>query len=427
MISRPNPVLSCFALFLLAAFQLPAQTNQGALAGTVVDPSGAVVPSAKIMATDKATGVAVNTVSSSSGVFRFSNLAPGTYSVRTEVKGFAPSVTNSVSIAVSVTTALKIEVNPTSVSTQVTVTEGAPTVETQSSQISSTVTPLQVEELPLSLGGTGALRSPEAFVYLTPGVTGQGTVQGGNTGVWSQRITGNQSMSQEVTLDGIPTDRTEWHQEFDETAPSVDAIQEFTVQTSTIPAEYGHTGGGVVNFVTKGGTNQFHGELYDIFRNEDLDANTWFNNGYKAQAGYTQKAEALYQRPFDKKNDYGGTIGGPVWIPKLYNGRNKTFFFFSGEQYRQSVSGTTVSTLPTAAMRNGDFSSLLGSATGRINPCDGSPILKGQIFDPSTTHNVGSTTCRTAFPGNISPRIDSVRWQRRCFHFFRRQRTTGTR
>src|SRR6185437_15873416 len=110
-----------------------------------------------------------------------------------------------------------------------------------------------------------------------------------------------------------------------------------------------------------------------IFKNGDLDANTWFNNGYIAQAiargTDPEVARRQFQRGSDKKNDYGGTIGGPVWIPKLYNGRNKSFFFFSYEQFRQASSGTSVSTLPTSAERSGDFSALLGPATGKINPC----------------------------------------------------------
>lgn len=368
-----------------------------------MDASGAAIPSARITATNTATGVIYAATASEAGVYRFSDLIPGVYSVKAEATGFGAAVAEGVLIQVATTAALRMELTPAAVATEVVVSAAAPTVESETSQVSTSVSPMQVQELPLSLGGTGALRSPEAFVYLTPGVSGKATAKGGNAGLWSQRINGGQGMSQAILLDGIAVDRQEWHQEFDETAPSVEALQEFTVQASTYSAEYGHTGGGVVSFASKGGTNQFHGKLYDIFRNDKLDSNTWFNNGRIAQAGFTPRAQQLYIRPKDKKNDYGGTFGGPVWIPKIYNGKNRTFFFVSGEQYRQTNGGTPLSTLPTDAQRRGDFSELLGGPTGQINPCDGSAVLRGQIFDSASTRSVGAAQCRSPFPGNIIP------------------------
>ena len=151
------------------------------------------------------------------------------------------------------------------------------------------------------------------------------------------------------------------------------------------------------SFAIKSGANSFHGTAFNFFRNDKLDANSWNNNFNGAP------------KPRDHQNDFGGSLGGPVWIPKVYNGRDKLFFFFSWEQYRNNPGKSNVSTLPTAAERGGDFSKLLGPELQNgdhspvINPCDGTHVLQGQIFDPATTQTVGGQPCRTAFPGNIIP------------------------
>ncbi len=202
-----------------------------------------------------------------------------------------------------------------------------------------------------------------------------------------------------MLLDGASTLRAENGSSFDEAGPSVEAIREFKILTSTFPAEYGHTTGGVESFVTKSGSNAFHGTAYDILKNEDFNANTWFNNAYGTP------------RQIDKKNDYGVNLGGPVWIPKLYNGKDKLFFFFNWEQYRENAGGTTASTVLTDAERNGNLSAFLTNQQIGTNACDGSPIYQGQIFDPSTTKTgPNGVLCRTAFPGNQIPanRISQV-------------------
>jgi hypothetical protein len=166
----------------------------------------------------------------------------------------------------------------------------------------------------------------------------------------------------------------------------------------------------VESFVTKSGTNQYHGTVYNIFRNNDLDANTYFNKGHlsvclqsAASPTAISSCNALYARPSDKQNDYGINLGGPLTIPHLYNGHNRTFFFFSWEQFIQHAGGSTTSTVPTQAMRGGDFSALLTTTVLGTNPCDGTPIYSGQIFDPSTERTVNGVSCRTAFPGNKIP------------------------
>ncbi len=201
--------------------------------------------------------------------------------------------------------------------------------------------------------------------------------------------------------------RSENGSSFDEEAPSVEALQEFKVTTATPSAEYGRTGGGIESFATKQGGNTYHGTAFTIIRNDDLDANTWFNNGYRAStcvgAGNTPACRALYARPDDKQYDYGGTLGGVERVPHLYDGKDKSFFFFTWEQFQRRLGNTPVTTLPSAAERNGDFSANLGAATTNINPCTGQPVLQNQIFDPATTRTVNGTPCRDPFPNNVIP------------------------
>ena len=398
----------CILLTLFtAAFFLTAvaQTNQGSIAGVVTDPSGAMVANAKITAKEKNTGTIYETVSSSAGAYRFPNVNIGTYDITASASGFKTTNLTGVLVQTATTAALDIALQTGTVTENVTVNANVPTVQTETSDIGTVVNTKQILDLPLALGSTvQAMRSPEAFVFLTPGAVGPGS-DSGNGGTFESKISGGQNYATEVLLDGASTTRSENGSSFDETAPSVEALGEFKVITSTLPAEFGRTTGGIETFNTKSGTNAYHGNVYEIFRNEDLDANVWgLNYVLHTQTGLTPAQRRLYQRPLDRQNDYGLTMGGPLVIPHLYNGRDKTFFFFSWEQYRQTQGGTTTSTVPTAAERTGDFSATLN--TGNIlgtNPCDGTPIYQGQIFDPTTTTTVGGVQCRTAFPGNKIP------------------------
>ena len=389
--------ISLFLVSLLLASYSAAQTNQGTLAGTVYDPSGAAVPSANLTVANQDTGVTTRTVSSGSGVYRVGNLPPGPYTVAVSAPGFKVAKQTGVTIAVSTTTALDVTLQTGQASETITVDASAAVVQTQSSDISTVLPPQQVAELPISLGGGGNLRTPVDFVFLTPGTVGTGTTGGNNT----TKIAGGQSLGSQILLDGTSIG-TSTGNNFDVPGytPSLDAVQEFNVLLGGMPAEYGRTSGGIATFVTKSGTNSYHGTVYEIFRNTALDANTWFNNANKA----LNPGNPNFNTPADKKNDYGVTLGGPVWIPKIYKGKDKTFFFFSWEQLRQNAGGTATETVPTAANRAGNFSSSLNpSVVLGTNPCNGSPILQGQVFNPATTRTVNGQPCRDPFPGNIVP------------------------
>lgn len=387
-------ILVAFFALITSATALP-QSDRGAIAGTILDSSGAVVQGATIVATGVDTGAIYKATSTDTGAYRISNMQVGAYNITVTAAGFKVSDHKDFLVQVNTTSSLDITLQPGDVNETLTVLADMPTLQTETSDLGTIVDKRQIMELPLALGGQGVLRAPEAFVFLTPGTTGPGSNDSSN-GVFEAKLGGGQNFGNEVILDGASTARADSGSAFDQTAPSVEALQEFKVTTSTVPAAFGRTSGGVESFATRSGTNSYHGTAYDIFRNEDLNANSWFNN-LQGQP-----------RNLDRKNDYGGTFGGPVRIPKLYDGREKTFFFFSWEQYRQTQGSTITSTVPTDAERQGDFSSLLTTTSLGTNPCDGSTMFQGQIFDPSTTKTVNGQQCRTAFPGNKIPTISTV-------------------
>ena len=380
---------------LIAAGIAAAQSDRGAIAGTILDSSGGAIQGATIVATGADTGAVYKAISTDTGAYRIINMQLGAYDLKVAAAGFKTSEQKGLVVQVNTTSSLDITMQPGDVTQTLSVLADAPTLQTETAEVATVVDKRQIDELPLALGGQGVLRSPEAFVFLTPGTTGPGSNDSSN-GIFEAKLGGGQNFGNEVILDGASTARADSGSSFDQTAPSVEALTEFKITTSTVPAEFGRTSGGVESFVTRSGSNSYHGTAYDIFRNEDLNANSWFNN-----------LRGL-PRDLDRKNDYGGTLGGPLRIPKLYDGRDRTFFFFSWEQYRQAQGSTDVSTVPTDAERRGDFSSLLTTTSLGINPCDGSTIFQGQIFDPSTTRTVNGQQCRTAFPGNQITNLSTV-------------------
>ena len=386
------------ALLFFSCHSLCAQTNNGGITGSILDSSGAAVAGAEVTATGAETHTIYTTTSTASGAYRFGNLVLGTYNITVTAKGFKTANVTGVVVQINTVASLDITLQPGEVKETLTVVADAPRIQTETSEIGTVVDTKEILELPLSLNATSQsfLRSPETFVFLTPGTQGPGTNGGG---IFESKLSGGQNFSTEVLLDGVSTTRSDSGSAFDQTAPSVEALSEFKVLTSTFSAQFGRTSGGIESFATKSGTSDYHGTAFDLFRNTALDANSWDNNFPPFKA----------PRPADHQNDFGGSLGGPVRIPKLYDGRNKTFFFFSWEQYRNNPGTSSTDTLPTKAeLQNGDFSALLVGAqpTGAINPCDNTQVLTGQIFDPSTPASAclpGVQNGRKAFPGNIVP------------------------
>jgi hypothetical protein len=416
-------------LFLLISGIALAQSDRGTIAGSVVDSTGAAVGGASVVMRGTATGNTYKTVTTPEGVYRIGDVAIGRYDVTVTISGFKSSVQTGVQVQINTVTALNITLQPGDVKEEVTVVSDAPTIQTESSDIGTVIGTKQIEDLPLSLNATGQsfVRSPETFIFLTPGTTGPGTNSDhGSAGIFESKLSGGQNFGTEILLDGVSVQRSDSGSAFDQTAPTVEALTEFKVTTATPSAEFGHTSGGIESFTTKSGTNRYHGTIFELFRNEALDAMPWNINYQNALATYdnTQIAawnqnnptnpypgslETITRKPRDRQNDFGGSLGGPIRIPHVYNGTDKTFFFFAWEQYRNRRGlQNDIVTVPTAAERSGDFSALLGPSLGVTNPCNGQPVLQGEIFDPSTTQVVGGQTCRLPFPNNQVPVSSTV-------------------
>ena len=362
-------------MLLILGGALIGQSERGTISGTVHDASGAVVPQAKVNITNVATGQRFNLVTNDAGDFTAAEVSVGTYNVQFEKEGFKSSEVKNlvVDAASSVRADINLQLGQSQQIVEVEAT--ALQVNSEDSKVSVTVNQKLVDSLPLVV--QGAVRSPFDLATLTP----EAKNVGGDNGF---ALGGGQAASYQATLDGVSvnTSRALSKSWVASNAPSVEAITEFNVNTNGFKAEYGHAGGGVMTFVAKSGTNQFHGSVYEFLRNTDFDANDFFSN----KAG---KARQIY-----KQNDFGATVGGPIWIPKVYNGHNKTFFFFSYEGFRNRNGATNaIATVPTAEMYNGDFSNWVTKNGAQI-----------PIYDPTTqvTNADGSVT-RRQFPGNKIP------------------------
>src|SRR5215216_2973227 len=343
-----RPVLTALLTLLLAcANPAFAQSDRGTITGTVTDPSGAVVSKAKITATNLESGEVRETATSDEGNYTLPELKAGPWKLFVEAQGFKASALDRIQVAVQVTRTVDVALEAGNVSETVNVTAEAPVIQPDSAVRQTNVTERQVKELPLAVAAESGGRTPLAFIFLDSNVTAASGTTGRGTDASNFRVSGGQGLGTEILIDGASTRRAQNGTFFSEVAPGPNAFQEFTLSTSSYSAEFGNSSGGVVNFTIKSGGNDFHGEVYDLLHNKALNANSFLNNARG------------FAKPEDSQNDFGGNIGGPVWIPKIYNGRNRTFFFFNYEGYRFSQSETVVVSVPTLKMRAGDFSELL--------------------------------------------------------------------
>lgn len=393
-------VLASF-LFFASALVVVAQNDRGTITGEVKDPDGAVVPNATVIATNQGTGAESRTTTTATGNYTIPSLTAGRYTLSVEAKGFKKVVQENIEVQVSITNRADFALQVGATSETITVTAEAPQLKTESAEQSTIIETDRINALPLNFGGgggsSGNIRSPFAFNMLSPGVTGSGqdtsAVNGLPTGTFRVQVEG-----QDATSQNDPN----WTSTVSHA--SVDSIEEFSLQTSTFSAEFSQVGGGFYNFTTKSGTNQFHGGGYEYWTNEDLNAQRPYFTPTVPQTN-----------PRSRKNDFGGTFGGPVWIPKVYNGKNKSFFFVSEEVFRNVTfpNGSSFLSLPTTAMRGGDFSdkTIFPAQTIGTDPNTGMAILNGAIYDPNTrTTFANGQISTTPFPGNKIPltRFDPV-------------------
>ena len=383
------------ALFLCSMTALFAQSDRGVITGTVSDSTGALIPGARIVLTNTNTGANSDTVTTGTGNYTLLSLSAGTYSLKVSHPGFGLYEQAKIQVQVAVTTRVEIVLAIGSAAETIRVNAESTQLRTESAEQSSTITGKQINELPINFGiGAGAIRNPLSFAQMTPGATFNGwnniSINGGNNNF-------------KIMFEGQESDSARQTRVSDELQPSVESIEQFTLQTSNFSAEFGRVGnGGVYNFTSKSGTNAFHGSAYLYFENTFLNAGIPFTNDGKG--GHIKVVKHLA--------DYGGSLGGPVLIPKLYSGKNKTFFFVNIEKYRDRESlyaGT--STVPNSAYLAGNLSNNLAVTANRNlgNDFAGRPIIQNAIYDPATQviDPTGRRVLNT-FPNNIIPpsRID---------------------
>ena len=386
-------IFSAFVLLTLAAF---AQSDLGSINGTVRDPGDAVVAGAPVVATNTQSGVRYQSVTTQTGDYNIVQVPTGIYDLHIQVSGFKEYIRQGIRIYVAQAARVDAVLQLGGAQESVTVTGGAQLLRTDDAEQSTTLTEEALDKLPLNFGargnvGSANIRNPYVFLTLVPG---------GNILYYSSiKLNGAPVDTDSTRVEGQDANNVRLMSRQDQVAPSVEALEEISVQTSNFAAEYGQVAGGMFNMVAKSGTNQFHGSGFEYFVNEDLGAGI----------PYTNNGNGHLVRPLNRRHNYGGSVGGPVWIPKVYNGHNRTFFYFVYEKFHQNQNQAgLLATLPTNAMRNGDFSAALGKTLG-TDPA-GQAILQNAIYDPLSNQTVNGQVIRTMFPGNVIPlsRMDPV-------------------
>ena len=369
------------ALSCAAILPAPAQVASAEVSGTVLDPTGAGVANAKVTATNKATNVVRETVTNPTGAYLINLLPPGDYVLAVEAPGFSKLSQSGLSLQINQQAQMDLTLKVGQVSEVLEVTAAAPMLQSEASSLGTVVSEKLVNQLPLN--GRNFIQ----LATLSPGVNGVGFGAGGTimsgtrpddrrpgTEIFSN---GNREGSNNFLYDGI--DNNERLTLSIVLRPAVEAVREFKIQTNMYSADVGRNSGAVVDVVTKSGTNDFHGSAFEFLRNSAMDARNFFS----------PKGTAF---PSFRLNQYGFSFGGPVILPKLYNGKNRTFFFVDYEGYRRASQQLLLGNIPTAKMRTGDFTET------------------ANIFDPLSTRAAGAGFTRDQFPGNIIPanRFDPI-------------------
>jgi hypothetical protein len=368
-------------LLSLVSIRLLGQSTYGSLLGTVKDNSGAVVPNARVVVTEAATNISKSATTNSDGDYQLVNLVPGTYDLSVTVSGFQKFLQRGVTLDPRATVRTDVTLQVGTTQTVVEIKAAPPVITTETGTVSDQQQYRQVSELPYNY--RASTTSPLSSITTIPGIQ---VDSGGATGANSISISGSHPAQNEVSVDGFSVTSPRNNGPLAEMFPSTENIAEIKVTSQLAPAEYGQVGD--ISFVGKGGTNLFHGSLFEYFQNDALDAIPAFANG----------------KPKKRDNTFGGSIGGPVILPH-YNGKDRTFFFFDWESNRQHSASAKTQSVPTPAMLQGDFSSLCASysasgictdpaGTQLVNPLTGQPYTNNMIPDTqfsSVSKNVLST------------------------------------
>src|ERR1043166_6577677 len=367
---------------IVILFAGAALAQTASVTGRVTDASGGIVPQAKVAIQSAESGIGTTAETNSDGYYNISSLQPGKYTLTVTKAGFAAVKQTDLTLDVNQVARLDFTLQVGAVSETVEVAAQAVLLESETSTIGQVIGTKQVMELPL-LG-----RNPYALAMLVPGVrpsVGVNNVPIDQISTVSFVINGQRAATNEFLLDGAPNSAPSQGQPIINANP--DSVQEFKVETNTFSAEYGRAAGGIFNVITKSGGNEPHFTMYEFLRNDKLNANDFFANSARSA------------RPPFKFNQFGGNLGGPVYIPGIYNGKNRTFFFFSTELVRFVQGITFTASVPRLDQFAGDFSNARNAAGQQV-----------VIYDPATTQAGGSGFVRSPFPGNMIPgnRIDPI-------------------
>lgn len=386
-----SAILALASLALIFTSTVSAQTPLGTVTGTVTDQQGAGIPNVKVVVTNLGTTLPYTGTSSSDGTYVIPQVPVGDYDLTTAADGFKTYNQPGLRVEVSQRLRVDIRLEVGAVTESINVTAEIPRVQTEDSALGAVVEKQRIEQLPLN--GRHVFNLMKIVAGVQPRFNNtDGFAEISNQNFSQIRINGGPAFGNQFYLDGA-VNSAPVHNEI-AVVPMADAVEEFRVETNALKAEYGQTSGGVVNVVTKSGTNTFRGSLYEFFRNDALDARNAFSTQPDPRTGRIKQVL--------RYNQFGGTVGGPVWIPKVYDGRNRTFFFAGYEQWRWVASGSPrLGTVATQQQRDGDFS----------NTRDGRGTLI-PLYDPATTaaNPNGNGYVRQLLPGNIVPksRMDAL-------------------
>ncbi len=398
----------------LAAPLTYAQDPRGQIAGRVLDPSGAAVPNAEILVTNTATNVAASSISNERGIYEVRYLLPGVYSIQVTARGFKTYLRSGIEVRVADRLSLDLNLVVGELAESLTVKAEAPLLEASTASLGTVVDQRRIEDLPVHGGNTFRLAELAAGIisYVAPNLP---TELSAVEVVARVGVNGTPQQNTEFTIDGAPS--------MFGTAPSYtpppDLVGEFKVQTATYDAGTGRAPGGAINVAMRSGTNRIHGALYEFHNDDHLQSMDLFQRQflYNPATGPVTAAKRKQAVPQNVFNRYGASMGGPVVLPRLYNGRNRTFWIYGFEGYRRvrTEPGNFYFTVPTPAERGGDFSSLLALGS------------QYQIYDPATiAPAAGGRFSRQPFAGNIVPRPRLDATAQKFLDFWPAPNTTGT-
>ena len=346
-------VILLLVMIMIAGGSGHAQSTAGTILGTLKEQSGAVIINTQVTLTNIETAQVFQTKTNESGFYRFVNVPPGSYRLTATKDGFRPITREPINLQVEGSVEIDLTMAIGKQSQKVVVTGGTPLIQAETDSLGAVIDQRETNEIPLNG------RNPMNLAALVPSVVPQGGSMGTPTGqnafaAGNYQIGGGMANESATFLDGAPLNSSYYYMTVP--VPTQDSLQEFKVDTNNLSAEYGRLAGGAINFRTKSGTNALHGALWEYLRNKLLNANTFFGN------------QVSLPRPAFTQNQYGFNVGGPLYIPKIYDGKNKTFFFVNWEGFALRQGITDTETMPTAAERNGDLSE-----------------LQTLIYDPNTT------------------------------------------